>query len=291
MRAALTLVCALTMAGGSLARAQTAQDDTPPAAAPAETAGRAPTPAAEPSEEPSEEPGGEPSSAPAPTSSRATTGQAASPTSSAADAPAERVLDETQDPPSRGDEGDEDEEENWGVFWIEAQAGYSFVNLVQFSADNFIPEAEKLEGSGFFGGAALGFRVYFLTLGARATIASYFGFEVGTVGADIAVHLPIPVVSPYVRVGLGYAWMGDANWNDPALSQTDVHGLVADGGLGVNIKLGRVISLGAGFDVAFLNLGRQSARDAGTVGMVNLEESGDAVGLQLRLHAHLTFHI
>lgn len=265
-------------ASGARAQANLGDDDAP----------GEPPQAAAPNEAPASPDDDSPSSPPPPADGAPTPRNAVvrSPNSG----PAERVLDESQDPSARAPEEDEDDE-NWGVFWIEAQAGYSFVNLVQFSADNFIPQAEKIEGNGFFGGAALGFRVYFLTLGARATIASYFGFEVGTVGADVAVHLPIPVVSPYVRVGLGYAWMGDANWNDPALSQTEVNGLVVDGGLGLNIKLARLISLGAGFDVAFLNLGRQSARDAGTVGMVNLEESGDAVGLQLRLHAHLTFHI
>lgn len=142
-----------------------------------------------------------------------------------------------------------------------------------------------------FGGAALGFRIYFLTLGARATIASYFGFEIGTAGLDVALHLPIPLISPYLRVGLGYAWMGDADWSDPGLSSTDVHGLYADVGLGLNIKLARILSIGAGFDAAFLNLGRQSIRDGGTISDVNLEESGDAVGFQLRLHAHITLHI
>ena len=138
---------------------------------------------------------------------------------------------------------------------------------------------------------ALPLVIYFLTLGARATIASYFGFEIGTAGVDIALHLPIPFVSPYLRVGLGYAWMGDADWDDPGLSSTDVTGLVADVGLGLNIKLARILSLGVGFDAAFLNLGRQSIRDGGMIADVNLEETGDAVGFQLRLHAHLTLHI
>ncbi len=273
MRLALALALAVTSA--RVAGAQSAQTDAPQAATPT---GR--TNAAEDSP---------PDTSPA-ASSPAVDPTVSAPRPAPSNPSSEQVLDESQDPSSRDDE-DEEEEENWGVFWIEAQAGYSFVNLIQFRADNFIPEAEKLQGNGFFGGAALGFRVYFLTLGARATIASYFGFEIGTVGVDAALHLPIPVVSPYVRVGLGYAWMGDANWNDPALSQTNVNGLVIDGGLGINIKLARLLSFGGGFDVAFLNLGRQSARDAGTVGMVNLEEDGDAVGLQLRIHAHLTFHI
>lgn len=198
-----------------------------------------------------------------------------------------------RDPDSNGDadEEEEEDEENWGVFFIELQGGYSFVNLVQFNAENFIPEAERREGSGIVGGLALGFRIYGLTIGARATIASYFGFEIGTAGLDLAFHFPVPVVQPYIRAGFGYAWMGDADYMDPSLSQTDVFGFEIDAGAGLDVKLGRVLSIGAGVDAVFLNMTRQAIRDAGMAGDVVLEEDGDAIGLQLRIHGHLTFHI
>jgi len=186
---------------------------------------------------------------------------------------------------------EEEDEDSWGVFYLEALGGYSFANLVQFSQDNFIPEAEELSGSGLFGGLGAGFRIYWFTLGAQATIASYFGFEIGTVGADVAFHFPIPLIQPYVRVGVGYAWMGDANYEDPAASETDVYGLYVDGGLGLDIKLARVLSIGGGFDAVFLNMTRQEIDGAGTFASVNLEETGDAIGLQVRVHAHLTLHI
>ncbi|HJL04055.1 MAG TPA: hypothetical protein RMH85_07475 [Polyangiaceae bacterium LLY-WYZ-15_(1-7)] len=291
--AAALLALALALPVGARAQAPSdAPEEPAPAAAPAPPpATTAPEAGAE--DEPAPTGG---STAPSggtttPPPSASPAGTATTPRNAAADdpaPPAERVLEDDQDPDEAAAEEDE---ENWGVFWIEAMAGYSFANLVTFKNDNFIPESENLEGSGIVGGAALGFRIYFLTLGARATIASYFGFELGTVGADIAIHLPIPVVQPYIRVGLGYAWMGDADYEDPSLSTTDVYGLAIDAGLGVDIKLGRVLSIGAGFDAAFLNMGRQGADEALTIGEVNLEESGDAVGLQLRVHGHLTFHI
>ncbi|MCB9615354.1 MAG: hypothetical protein H6722_23210, partial [Sandaracinus sp.] len=147
-----------------------------------------------------------------------------------------------------------------------------------------------LQGSGLYGGLGVGFRIYWITLGAQATLASYFGFEIGTAGLDIGLHLPIPVIQPYVRVGVGYAWMGDADYADPMLSQTDVYGYTIDAGLGLDIKLARFLSLGAGFDAAFLNMTRQSLSDGNVTG-VDIQEDGDAVGLQIRLHAQLTLHI
>lgn len=195
------------------------------------------------------------------------------------------MLEDDQDP-----EEDEDDEDSWGVFYLQALGGYSFANVVQFSQENFVPEATELSGSGLFGGVGAGFRIYWITLGAQATLASYFGFELGTVGLDIGLHLPVPVVQPYLRVGIGYAWMGDADYTDPMLSRTDVYGYAIDAGLGLDIKLARFLSLGAGFDAAFLNMTRQALTDGNVTG-VDIQDEGDAVGLQIRLHAQLTFHI
>jgi hypothetical protein len=206
-------------------------------------------------------------------------------TTTGAPPPREQVLADDSDP----DEEEEDED-SWGVFYLQALGGYSFANVAQFSQENFVPEATELSGSGLFGGVGAGFRIYWITFGAQATLASYFGFELGTVGLDIGLHLPIPVVQPYLRVGIGYAWMGDADYSDPMLSRTDVYGYAIDAGLGLDIKLARFLSLGAGFDAAFLNMTRQALSDGNVTG-VDIQEDGDAVGLQIRLHAQLTFHI
>lgn len=197
---------------------------------------------------------------------------------------------------SEQEEEDEEDEEDWGAFYIQLLGGYSYANVISFSQENFLPEAERVEGSGFFGGAGLGFRVLILTIGAQASLASYApteddGFELGTVIGTIGLHLPIPHIQPYFRVGAGYAWMGKANFADPGISETRVYGFVIEGGFGVDIKLGRAVSLGLGVDAAYLNLGRQSASEVGMIDDVNFEEDGDAVGYQVRGHVHLTFHI
>lgn len=247
---------------------------TSPTAAPTSPAPTSPNPYAAPRAQPN----------PPPTAHPATSTQGP-----AANAPRERGLATTGEPTAPPAE----EEENWGVVYIEALGGYSFANLVQFSEENFVPEATQLNGSGIFGGLAAGFRIYWLTIGGRATIARYFGFDLGTVGADLAIHLPIPVVRPYIRVGFGYGWLGAADFSDPALSETSVYGFAVDAGLGLKIKLGRLFSLGGGFDAAFLNMTRQALTgdEVRDVTGVNIREDGDAVGLQLRVHVHLTLHI
>jgi len=165
--------------------------------------------------------------------------------------------------------------------------------LVQFSANNFIPAAERLDGNGWTFGVNAGFRIFWFTVGGRGTLSSYPGFEIGTVGLDLGLHIPIPVVEPYLRGGLSYGWMGNANYSMPGLSDTSVTGLVGEVGGGLNIYLNDHISIGAGVDAAFLNLTRQKITTgaAGMVTDINVSESGDAVGLQLRFHGQLTIHI
>lgn len=198
----------------------------------------------------------------------------------------------------RAPEGEEEEEDedSWGVFYLQLLGGYSYADIISIRQTNFLPETERLEGSGFFGGAGLGFRLKILTLGAQATLASYApgaddGFELGTVIGTIALHLPVPGIQPYFRIGAGYAWMGKANYSAPGISETRVYGFVVEGGFGVDFKLARAISIGLGVDAAYLNLGRQSASELGMIDDVNFEEDGDAVGYQIRGHVHLTFHI
>lgn len=231
----------------------------------------------------------------APSQARGSSTRGASDRSSAT--PSSRRTTPSRPGPDRADQPEEEEEEDeWGAFYIQLLGGYSFANLVSFRQENFLPEAERLEGSGFFGGAGLGFRVHILTIGGQATLASYApteadGFELGTVIGTLALHLPVPGIQPYFRIGAGYAWMGKANYMDPGISETRVYGFVVEGGFGVDIKLARPISIGLGVDAAYLNLGRQSASEVGMIDDVNFEEDGDAVGYQIRGHVHLTFHI
>jgi len=189
---------------------------------------------------------------------------------------------------------DDDEEDDGGeIFWIDATAGFSYVDIIQFSQENFIPDVLRTNGTGMTAGLGAGLRLLFVTVGARATVASYPGAHVGTAVLDLALKLPLPIVEPFVRVGFGYAWLGDADVSVPGSSHMSVDGLALEAGLGVDIYLSDIFSIGAGFDAAFLNLSRQKASCATSdcsIDTVNFEENGDAAGLQLRFAARAGLH-
>ena len=179
------------------------------------------------------------------------------------------------------------------LVWLEVVGGYSFVNMRAISYKNLYPDVVALSGSGFAAGAAAGVRLSFLSIGGRATLASYPGFEVGTAGAEITLRLPTPTVEPWVRAGFGYGWLGTANYNTPGESETSVYGYVVQGAVGIDVYLGKVVAIGAGFDVDILNMARQPLTvGAGFVSPtgVDLTKDGNAVGLQLRGHVAISLH-
>ncbi len=199
-------------------------------------------------------------------------------------------------------EGDDDEDDDDGrtadLLWIEAGFGYAYADLVSFNADNFLPGVDELEGNGFMAHVAAGLRVFFLTLGARGWLANFPQFDLWALVADVALRLPIPVVEPYVRFGIGYAFVGQADYTKPMDSDVSVFGLVVEGGLGVDVYLNSILSIGAGLDLAFLNLTRQrvdmcsssTASPDCNIMMIDFEETGDAAGLSVRAHGHLALH-
>jgi hypothetical protein len=193
----------------------------------------------------------------------------------------------------RAAEEEESDGRDADLIWVEAVGGYSYVNMRAIRYDNLYPSVVALSGSGFGGGLAAGVRFSFVSLGARATIASYEGFDVGTAAAEITLRLPTPVVEPWVRAGFGYGWHGTANYDTPGLSQTNVYGYVIQAAAGLDIYLGKFFAIGAGFDVDILNLSRQAltlgAGMASPTG-VDLTKDGNAVGLQLRGHLAASLH-
>lgn len=207
-------------------------------------------------------------------------------------------------PPPEGDGRDVD------FLWIEAFGGIANVNLVAFGGGGVLDGTStdptsgamsvfnETQGTGPMVGGALGFRVYWIAVGARTTFASYNTFQIGTIGGEIALRLPIPVVEPYVRVGAGYAWQGDANYTvttggvttQPA---TTVFGWVINAALGVDIFLTNWFTIGAGVGLDVLNMTRQTDPRGTCMGLTDFcpSRQGDAVGYQLSGFGQIGFHI
>ncbi|MDH5493138.1 MAG: hypothetical protein OEY14_14380, partial [Myxococcales bacterium] len=186
-----------------------------------------------------------------------------------------------------------DEGRDPGVFWIEPSFGFSWVDLARFDASDFIPQTSEARGSGFTLGLGLGFRISLLTIGARGTLSSYFGFELGTAGAELGLRIPLGNLELFARGGLAYGWMGDANYVNPGLSETDVTGLVIDTGAGLDFFMGKGFAIGGSASGAFLNLTSNAADCAATMSTlcdpldVAATTDGDTAGLQLRIEGHV----
>ncbi len=306
MRAAWT--CAIALLIAAPAAAQEGEDEAPVAGPtaepPAEEIG-APPPEAEPPEAgppQAEPPAPTPAPAPATTTPATTTPATTTPatTTPATTTPAAPARADASTPEyarTRSDDDEDEEEEDGGdpydFLWIQLQGGVSYVDMRAINADNFYPEVVRLRGVGPVGTVAAGFRIEFLSVGLRGALAHYSDdFDVGTVTAEAQLAIPIPVVRPYLRAGFGFGWHGDGDFNAPANSQTTVFGWVFNAAVGLDIFLVEWLSIGAAGSLDILNMSRQSFDEEPTSPTdVMFTETGDAVGIQARGHAGVTFHL
>jgi hypothetical protein len=204
-------------------------------------------------------------------------------------------------PPAR--EREEDDGRDVDFLWIEAEGGISTVDLIAFSGNNNFapgdPAFRETSGVGPYGALGLGFRVYWFALGARGTFAGYSGFQIGTVGGDAQLRIPVWIFDLYVRAGAGYAWQGDASYSgmgtavgSVSVNSTTVWGWSFDAAAGLDIFLANWITLGAGIALDVLNMTRHGNPDATVTDPLrfNPQQNGDAVGYQLRGFAQLGLH-
>ncbi|MBN8613357.1 MAG: hypothetical protein J0L92_22375 [Deltaproteobacteria bacterium] len=193
--------------------------------------------------------------------------------------------------PAEAAEEDEGDGRDVDFLWIEVQGGISNVNLVQFQNQNFADVAAGAEvfnevyGTGPAVALGVGFRIWWLAVGARASFAAYDTFQIGTVGGELTLRLPVPIVEPWVRVGFGYGWQGDASYQSGVTArETTTYGWAFQAGLGVDIYLIRWLTVGAGFGLDVLNMTRQRDPSVMCMGVTDVCPSmnGDALGLQLK---------
>lgn len=230
--------------------------------------------------EPAPEPAPAPYVAPAPAPAPAPHAAAAAPAATHTAAPA----------PSAEPEEDEDEDDSeW--FWIEASAGYSWINLLKLDGDNFTDEPDLLTGSGFIFEGGAGISVSILQIGMTASYAQYENFDIVTAELDLTVVIPIPIIEPFIRVGVGYAHMGNVEvaMMGATPQKARIRGMGVDLGAGLDLHISDAFQLGFAFDASFLNLKRQKATEIGTIADVDFTQDGNSVGLQLNGTVRLTF--
>jgi hypothetical protein len=186
-------------------------------------------------------------------------------------------------------EDEEEEEDRFRFAYLEVSGGMSWINLAVINQDNFVPEFDTMKGTGFAVGGGAGFFLSFVTLGLQAEYANHDGFDVGVVALDLGIRIPTPFIEPYLRVGIGYAWLFNLDrpvWDDVG----SIRGVAADVGLGFDFMITPLVAVGIGVDAAVFNVRRSGTSGAPEVGMVVLEDDGDAVGVQVSALAQLNLH-
>ncbi|MCA9529841.1 MAG: hypothetical protein KC543_06875 [Myxococcales bacterium] len=172
-------------------------------------------------------------------------------------------------------------------FWVEGFTGYSYANLTLIKSGGVAISQASVKDSGYTLGGAAGVKLSIVTLGLRAGTSQYSSFDINTAALDLGLHLG-KVIKPYFRAGLGYSFLKIDLLPGTGGPRAKARGLLGDLGVGLDVGF-KVVSVGAGIDVQFLNLNHSKrARD---LGQVDTTGWGNPVGLQLHAHVHLTVHL
>ncbi len=174
-------------------------------------------------------------------------------------------------------------------FWLDVSAGYSWINLVALKNDNFAPTLSQNKGSGFVTEVGAGVQLSILRIGMTGSFARYStSFDVMTAELDAELVIPVPLVEPSIHVGFGGVWVGQVDFGTNTTYSGQIHGIVADIGLGIDVHITDLLRLGVAVDGSFLNLQRQAVTDFGTLTSFDATQPGNSLGVQVNAQGRLT---
>lgn len=207
---------------------------------------------------------------------------------------------------------EEDNGRTIDFIFIQAEGGLSVVDLTGLSSNGrVVPTLMNLRQTGYGGGATIGFRSWIFAIAAHAYISRFVSgttssvmgamnnqdFDLGQVMLEGQIRLPVPIVEPYIRVGLGYAVLGAFQLNQMYMdSLAPIHGFTAKAGVGADIWLGKYFTIGIGGDFSIMNLRRDGIMREGSVcpetdpTCIELRQDGDSVGWLFAAHVQAGIH-
>jgi hypothetical protein len=210
-------------------------------------------------------------------------------------------------PSSPGPTNADDENQDSGLglewVWINADVGFSSVNMSSFSESQL--GLVQTSGSGPTFGVGAGVRLFFLTAGVRVrdSLLSSLG-SLWEIDAEAALHMRVWHIDPYFGVRGGYAFVGSLSSSSvgtaAGVSPPDVsiNGFNVGPILGIDLYLSHLVSIGVEGDAEFLFLNRPKADisklppdvQAQVQSNPLYQASGSSVGLAAGATAHLGIH-
>jgi hypothetical protein len=214
---------------------------------------------------------------------------------------------------TRKEESKDEEEEEFGEewVWLDARAGYTFMDMLTFDAADGLLTAGLVPTS--VGGPSVavgaGVRLWFVTLGPRVTVSMFDpadgrqgSFNMWSVDAEVGLRIPLGRVEPHFVLAAGYSALGGINDAvEPIGNGFDIEGANVRAGGGLDVYITENVSLGADVSGEVLVLSRPgmpleevtTARDVGTINEAEaevLQADGSSTGAALTVLGGFGIH-
>jgi hypothetical protein len=106
---------------------------------------------------------------------------------------------------------EKEEEHHTDLLYLKAETGAEYVGLQTLSLKrDLVPRTLRSDDVGPFGGAAMGVKLLFLSVGPRFRIAHFRDWDLWTLNLDAGWIAPLGKVEPHVMLSGGYARLGRA---------------------------------------------------------------------------------
>jgi hypothetical protein len=174
--------------------------------------------------------------------------------------------------------------------WLGAAVGYQYAHLTAFKDEELLPDASRGSYSGIGLGGVLGVRVLYFSLGASFRYSPLPDLALWSLGAELAVRIPLGALEPFVFLGASYAQVSGAE-SASGIKVEGVHGFDARIGGGLDYYLSRTFSVGGqvAFDYLVLRRKAQSQLCSGTA-TCPYSTAGRGLGMSLAPSVTLALH-
>lgn len=179
-------------------------------------------------------------------------------------------------------------------FWVNGEVGAEHVGFRSFSDDGLVdPAVVDTANTGLLYGGGLGFRLVFITGGARFRMAQFSEFKLWTVNLEAGLRIPMGSLEPYVTLGGGYASSASLKALGDNGPEIDVRGFDIRGGAGLDYYLTELFSAGVNLtgDVLFLSRSKIDAAGLPAESAAVYAEDGSAIGGGVSLTAVIGVHL
>ncbi len=140
--------------------------------------------------------------------------------------------------------------------YFNIEGGYEQIGLETFKSNGLTyASTVATKDGGMMFGAGAGIRLLFITLGARARLGKFSQWNVGTLNAEVGIHVPLGDLEPYFTLGGGYAFLGSLDQNNWGAG-VSIRGYDIRGGFGLDYYVTPVFSIGGNLTGEVLGLTR-----------------------------------